>query len=156
MLSRKAEDYLEAIYNITEKKGYARIKDIASELQVKPPSVSEMMDRLAEKDLVEYEKYSAVNLTEKGRKIASAVKTRHDTFTTLLEIILIPEEIAKKDACELEHHLHPITVEQFSKFIKFLKKAPMYPEWLNHFKEYCETGTYSLRNKEDEREELHY
>jgi DtxR family Mn-dependent transcriptional regulator len=43
MLSRKTEDYLEAIYNIIEKKGYARVKDIALELKVSSPSVTEMM-----------------------------------------------------------------------------------------------------------------
>ena len=45
MLSRKAEDYLEAVWVVTKRKGYARIKDIASELDVKPPSVTEMMKK---------------------------------------------------------------------------------------------------------------
>ncbi len=148
MLSRKAEDYLEAIYNITERKGYARIKDIASELQITPPSVTEMMGKLAKKGLVYYEKYSAVRLTEKGREIARTIKTRHDTFTTFLEIILVPNRIAEKDACELEHHLNSKTIEQFSKFVEFVQDAPLYPKWLNHFKEFCETGVHPTCEKE--------
>lgn len=142
MLTRKAEDYLEAIYTIAERKGYARIKDIASELHITPPSVTEMVQKLAKKDLVIYEKYSGVNLTEEGKAIAQTVKYRHDTFTTFLEIILVPKPIAEKDACELEHHLNPKTIEQFSKFVRFVKNAPMYPKWLTHFKEYCETGEH--------------
>ncbi|KYK33524.1 MAG: iron-dependent repressor [Theionarchaea archaeon DG-70] len=148
MLSRKAEDYLEAIYNIAERKGYAQIKDIASELQITPPSVTEMMGKLAKKGLVHYEKYSAVKLTEKGREIAKTIKTRHDTFTTFLEIILVPNRIAEKDACELEHHLNPKTIEQFSRFVEFVKDAPLYPKWLNHFKEFCETGVHPACKKE--------
>jgi DtxR family Mn-dependent transcriptional regulator len=142
MLSRKAEDYLEAIYNIIQRKGYARIKDISSELGVTPPSVTEMMGKLAQKKLVIYEKYSGVNLTKKGEKIAKTIKYRHDTFTTFLEIIMVPSPIAQKDACELEHHLNTKTIEQFSKFVEFVKNAPMYPKWLNHFKEFCETGMH--------------
>lgn len=144
MLTRKTEDYLEAIYNVTERKGYARIKDIASELHITPPSVTEMVQKLAKKNLVIYEKYSGVNLTEEGKAIAQAVKHRHDTFTTFLEIILVPTDIAEKDACELEHHLNPKTIEQFSRFVKFVKNAPMYPKWLTHFKEYCKTGKHPV------------
>lgn len=142
MLSRKAEDYLEAVYNIMQRKGYARIKDISSTLQVTPPSVTEMMGKLAKKNLVLYEKYSGVKLTKKGESIAKTIKYRHDTFTTFLEIIMVPQDIAEKDACELEHHLNPRTIEQFSKFVEFVKNAPMYPNWLNHFKEYCKTGVH--------------
>jgi DtxR family Mn-dependent transcriptional regulator len=133
MLSRKAEDYLEAIYNIAQRKGYAQIKDISSELHVSPPSVTEMMGKLAKKDLVTYEKYSGVNLTERGAGIAKTIKNRHDTFTTFLKIIMVPNEIAEKDACTLEHHLNSKTIEQFSKFVKFVKNAPLYPKWLHHF-----------------------
>lgn len=144
MLSRKAEDYLEAIYNIMQRKGYARIKDISSTLHVTPPSVTEMMGKLAKKNLVLYEKYSGVKLTKKGESIAKTIKYRHDTFTTFLEIIMVPQDIAEKDACELEHHLNPRTIEQFSKFVEFVKNAPMYPKWLNHFKEYCKTGVHPV------------
>ena len=46
MYSRSFEDYLEAIYNIILKKGYARTKDIAAELNITPPSVSAMLKKL--------------------------------------------------------------------------------------------------------------
>jgi DtxR family Mn-dependent transcriptional regulator len=149
MLSRKTEDYLEAIYNIIQEKGYARIKDISSTLEVKPPSVTEMMGKLARKNLVLYEKYGGVNLTRKGEEIAKTIKHRHDTFTTFLKIILVPKRIAEKDACELEHHLNPKTIEQFSQFVKFVKDAPMYPKWLDHFREYCETGRHPECEQKD-------
>jgi len=148
MLSRKTEDYLEAIYNITEKKGYARVKDIASELKVSSPSVTEMMKKLSDQGFIVYEKYSGIILTEKGRKIAKGVKKRHDIFKNFLEIILVPEHIANKDACIMEHHLNPKTIEQFSKFVEFVKNAPIHPEWLKHFKEYCETGKYKCEHRE--------
>jgi len=99
MLSRKAEDYLEAILNITERKGHTRTKDIALALNIKPPSVVEMLKRLDDMGLVEYRKYEGVRLTPKGRAIASVVKDRHETIRAFLEIIKVPEKIADKDAC---------------------------------------------------------
>ncbi len=142
MLSRKTEDYLEAIYNIIEKKGYARVKDIASELKVSSPSVTEMMRKLNERGFIVYEKYSGITLTDNGRKIAEGVKKRHVIFEGFLEIILVPGDVASEDACTMEHHLDPKTIEQFSKFVDFVKSAPVSPKWLEHFKEYCKTGKY--------------
>jgi DtxR family Mn-dependent transcriptional regulator len=142
MLSRKTEDYLEAIYNIIEKKGYARVKDIALELKVSSPSVTEMMRKLNERGFIVYEKYSGITLTDKGRKIAKGVKKRHVIFEDFLEIILVPGDVASEDACTMEHHLDPKTVEQFSKFVEFVNNAPVSPKWLTHFKEYCKTGKY--------------
>ncbi|MBU7042319.1 MAG: metal-dependent transcriptional regulator [Theionarchaea archaeon] len=138
VLSRKAEDYLEAILNITERKGYARIKDIAHELGITPPSVTEMVSKLDKKKLVLYEKYGGVRLTEKGRDIASTVKRRHETFNKFLKIILVPTEIAEKDACILEHHLNSKTIKQFSQFLQFIENEPSYSQFIHQFEKFCE------------------
>ncbi|HIE32192.1 MAG TPA: metal-dependent transcriptional regulator [Methanosarcinales archaeon] len=142
MLSRKAEDYLEGILNITEEKGYARIKDIAVTLGVRPPSVVEMVDRLNKKGLVEYRKYDGVKLTEEGKDIALSVKDRHDIIKSFLEIINVPEKIADEDACTMEHELHTITTTQIKNLVIFVKNAPEYPEWLKHFEEFCASGEH--------------
>jgi len=148
MLSRKTEDYLEAIYNIIEKKGYARVKDIASELRVSSPSVTGMMRKLNERGFIVYEKYSGITLTERGKKIAEGVKRKHVIFEDFLGIILVPKDIVSEDACTMEHHLDPKTIEQFSKFVDFVKSAPVSPKWLEHFKEYCETGKYECEHED--------
>jgi len=142
MLSRKAEDYLEAILNITEEKGHARIKDIAITLGVRPPSVVEMVNRLDKKGMVEYRKYDGVKLTEEGGKIALIIKERHDIIKAFLEIINVPEKIADKDACTMEHELHAITTTQIKNLVIFVKDAPEYPQWLEHFNEFCTTGKH--------------
>ncbi len=147
MLSRKAEDYLEAILNIAEKKGYTRVKDIASSLSVKPSSVVEMVKRLSDMALIEYRKYDGVTLTPKGRDIARVVKDRHDTISVFLEIIKVPKEIANKDACIIEHELEPETIEQLKNFVHFVKSAPDYPQWLEHFETFCKTGVHPCEER---------
>jgi len=149
MYTKSMEDYLEAIYCIIERKGFARTKDIARELEIRPPSVTEMLKKLSNRGLVRYEKYAGVTLTREGEKVARVIKLRHDTLKRFLSILLISDKTANEDACELEHVLKPETIEQLTKFVRFVEKAPMYPRWLEHFKEYCRAGAFECEHCKD-------
>ena len=143
MIGRREEDYLEAIYNIVHRKGYARTTDISDALDVKPSSVTEMLQKLDSKCLIEYRKYEGATLTEKGHKVGKAVKGRHDALLALLKLLDVPEPIADKDACTMEHGLDPVTIIQLKKFISFVKHCPKgTPECLERFKEYSKTGRF--------------
>jgi DtxR family Mn-dependent transcriptional regulator len=148
-VSGRVEDYLRAVYEIIGQKGYARVKDISRELEVKPSTVVEMMRKLCNRGFVVYEKYGGITLTSQGRDVAEAVKMRHDTFKKFLEIILVPEDIAAKDAHVLEHRLDSKTILQFTRFVEFINRATAtdHPKfirrWMEQFKKYCkrkETG----------------
>jgi len=123
-VSRKTEEYLEAILNISLKKGYARTNDIAEELCIRPPSVVEMIQKLDLMGFVIYRKYEGVTLTDKGKKIAETVKDRHETLLSFLELFRVPADIATKDACKMEHELSPETITQIRRFEEFLKEHP--------------------------------
>jgi DtxR family Mn-dependent transcriptional regulator len=144
IVSERAEDYLRAINKIIEQKGCARIKDVSEELNVQPPTVVEMMKKLHNRGFVVYEKYGGVSLTSRGKGIVEAVKKRYDTFEKFLKLILVPGDIALKDAHVLEHLLHPKTILQFTRFVDFITHAsakgrPKFVErWMEQFKEYCE------------------
>ncbi len=142
MLSRKAEDYLEAILNTAEAKGYTRVKDITQALDVKPSSVVEMLKRLNDSGHVIYKKYEGVRLTPKGKAVATIVKDRHETLRAFLEIIKVPLALADKDACIMEHELDSKTIEQVKCLVNFVKSAPDYPQWLEHFEIFCATGVH--------------
>ncbi|MDH5754316.1 MAG: metal-dependent transcriptional regulator [Candidatus Bathyarchaeota archaeon] len=143
-VSGRIEDYLKAVYEVVEQKSYVRIKDISKELEVRPSTVVEMMRKLHGNGLVVYEKYGGITLTPRGREIAEAVKKRHDTFKKFLEIILVPEDIAAKDAHMLEHQLDPRTIRQFTRFVEFITQATAtkHPKfigrWIEQFRKYCE------------------
>ncbi|WP_406657007.1 metal-dependent transcriptional regulator [Methanolobus sp. ZRKC2] len=125
MLSRKAENYLKAIMMIESEKGYARIKDIAVIMNVRAPSVTEMMKRLNKEGYVDYVKYGSINLTAKGNNVALIAENRHDYLKILLrDIMKVPEKIAEKDACVLEHELHDITIEKMKIFVNSKKRLP--------------------------------
>ena len=118
MASEEIEDYLKTIYNLSSEKGYARIKDIASKLKIKPPSVSQMMKKLSKLGYVECERYGGVKLTSKGKNAAKGIKKRHELISEFFKCIGVPPKIADEDACRIEHHLHPKTMKQLVKFIK--------------------------------------
>jgi DtxR family Mn-dependent transcriptional regulator len=141
-LTGRTEDYLRGLYDVVERKGYARIKDIASEVGVQPSSASEMMKKLDRVGLVVYEKYGGVTLTPRGEEAAKAISKRHETFTRFLQIILVPRDIALKDAHVLEHQLTPETILQFTRFVDFIDQSTERPgiigRWRELFKSYCE------------------
>jgi DtxR family Mn-dependent transcriptional regulator len=147
MLTRKAEDYLEAILNITEAKGYARVRDIALVLKIKPPSVIEMVKKLDKKGFVVYKRYDGVALTPEGEKIGRMIKYRHDTIKAFLEIIKVPRSIAEEDACTMEHNLDPKTIEQIKNLVEFVNTAPDSPEWLKHFEIFYKTGEHRCEER---------
>ena len=139
MVSTEVEDYLEAIYSLSLKKSYARTKEIAIALKVKPASVSQMVRKLGRLEYVEYETYGAIKLTKKGKKIAREVRRRHELVSKFLKFIMVPPKTAESDSCRIEHHLHPKTVNQLLKFVEFAA-AEENSEWLRRFKIYCKTG----------------
>jgi len=142
MLSRRTEDYLEAIYELSDKRGFTRVKEIAEKLGVKPATVSEMLERLAKEGYVVHKKRLYVALTEKGREVAKNVRERREILVRFLIMLGVPKEIAEEDACTIEHVLHPETVKQLKNFVRFVEECPLDPKWLKHFKEFCETGVH--------------
>jgi DtxR family Mn-dependent transcriptional regulator len=136
----RAEDYLRAIDKIIGKQGYAGTGDVAAELRIKPASVFEMLSRLQKQGLIVHEKYGSVTLTKKGQNIANVINKRHETFLKFLEIILVPHDIAIKDANILEHKLDYKTIVQFSKFVDFmtLERPGVIKKWREFFKYYSD------------------
>ncbi|MDF2954872.1 MAG: Mn-dependent transcriptional regulator MntR [Candidatus Alkanophagales archaeon MCA70_species_2] len=149
--TERAEDYLEAIYDLISKKGYARIIEIAERLNVRPPTVTEMVKKLSEKGLLVHEKYRGFTLTAEGERIARAVQKKHETIANFLRILGVECEIAERDACRIEHNVHPETLERLTKFVEFVQNAPQQnPEWLEHFEHYVKTGEHKCKAKPDD------
>ena len=120
----REEDYLEVIAELVELKGYATALDISRFMNVSPPSVTKMLQKLDEKKYLEYEKYHGINLTNRGKQVADTIRRKHSTLLEFFEILNIGKEIANQDTEGLEHHLNPKTIRQLRKYITFLKSNP--------------------------------
>ena len=111
------EDYLEVIYELVQRKGYAITGDICDYLNVSPPSVTKMMQRLHETEYLVYEKYKGINLTNKGTDVAQGMRQRHGILKEFFIILGVDEETAHRDAEGIEHHLEPKTLEKLENFL---------------------------------------
>jgi len=127
------EEYLEVIYELISEKGQARVSDIAARLRISPASVTEMVQKLKKNGLVTQVRYSPIKLTEKGTKIAEIVRRRHDILKAFLQLLGINEEVAERDACEIEHNVNQETVKRLTSLIEFIQNTPESQEWFKNF-----------------------
>jgi DtxR family Mn-dependent transcriptional regulator len=137
-LTIKEEDYLEAILNVSREKGYAKTRDVADELKLSPPSVVEMFTKLDRKKLVVYRKYEGVTLTNTGRTTAERIKYRHDVLVGFLRLISVPEDIAIKDACFMEHELNAETIQKIKQFVEYVNISKSAQIEMKRFTESCQ------------------
>lgn len=100
------EEYLEAIYSYNEKGQLAKNSDLAKKLKVAPPSVTQMVQKLAEEGLVEYVPYKGASLTGKGTALAQKVVRKHRLLERFLHDVLgIGLNKVHEEACRMEHGL---------------------------------------------------
>ena len=116
------EDYLEVIYELIQRKGYATTIDISNYLNVSSPSVTKMVQRLDETGYVRYEKYRGITLTEDGASVAQGIRNRHSLLVEFFKIIGVEDSIANVDAEGIEHHLHAETLRKLEEFMKSMKR----------------------------------
>lgn len=104
-IQKSAEDYLEMIMMIGEKKGNVRSIDVANEMGVTKPSVSVAVKRLRENGYIKMDPDGVLHLTEAGSEIAGRMYDRHKMLTEFFVSIGISPEVAREDACKIEHDL---------------------------------------------------
>ena len=120
----RVEDYLEVIYHLVHDKGYASTVDIAEKLGVRPPTVSSMLQRLAARDYLIYERYRGIRLTEKGERIGKSVIARHSIISELLMMLGVEDKVAYQDTEGIEHHVQPVTISKIEGLVDYLRKNP--------------------------------
>ena len=109
MLSDVMEDYLKAIYQLErERDDGSRIKtsEIAAELEVTSPTVTSMIEKLEERELVDRKKYHGVTLTKEGETVALEVIRHHRLLESYLtEHLDYDWSEVHEEADRLEHHI---------------------------------------------------
>jgi Mn-dependent DtxR family transcriptional regulator len=126
VLTPSMEDYLEKIYELMNDKGYARVSDIASSLEVQPSSVTKMLQKLDENEYVTYEKYRGIMLTSRGQKLGKLMKERHHMLEDFLRMLDVGEETIQRDVEGIEHHVSPKTQSSLQALVLFFAENPNY------------------------------
>src|SRR5690554_5301750 len=125
-LTQSEENYLKEIYHLEElEKGTVGTNDLASRMQTKASSVTDMIRRLAEKSLIKYEKYKGCELTDKGRREALKTIRKHRLWETfLVEKLNFGWEEVHEIAEQLEHIQSVKLTNRLDEFLNFPKFDP--------------------------------
>ena len=116
------EMYLKAIWHIKEKNEPVKISVIATMLNVRQPSVVQMLKKLNEKELVEYNK-AGVILTETGEKIGSSMMRNSRLLEVLMDSAL-KVEIDEEMVCGIEHHMNIQFTDALCTMLNHPRKCP--------------------------------
>lgn len=135
------EDYIEQIYMLIEDKGYARVSDIAENLQVHPSSVTKMVQKLDRDQYLNYEKYRGLILTAKGKKIGKRLVYRHELLEQFLQIIGVNSENIYEDVEGIEHHLSWNSIDRIGDLVQFFEGNPECIELLRKVQQQNEEQT---------------
>ena len=140
-LSENMENYLEAILDLEKTNKVARAKDIAERLKLQKGSVSGALKVLKGKKLINYEPYSFITLTSKGKKIAESIHRRHRVLNDFLQNVLqLDTERAENVACRMEHTIDDETLERLIVFIEYINSCPRTGDgWLDSFIDFIKT-----------------
>jgi Mn-dependent DtxR family transcriptional regulator len=122
LTSPKMEDYLEVIYELLKEKGYVKSKDISRILNVKASTVTIMLKALAEKKLINYEKYGGITLTEEGMKKAEEISRKHKIIIDFLLLLGVDEKQANLEAEGIEHIISDETLRKIEKLYNLIKE----------------------------------
>ena len=116
VIHESAEDYLESILVLQQRRGQVRSIDIVNELGYSKPSVSIAMKKLRENGYITMDADGSITLNESGMAIASRIYGLHKTLAKLFMQLGVTPEVASEDACKVEHDLSEETygcIQQF-------------------------------------------
>ncbi len=117
-----AENYLETILILRERLGEVRSVDIAKEMGFSKPSVSIAMKHFRENGYVTVDGAGHIWLTEAGEEIAERIYERHRVLSRMLIAIGVSEDVARADACRIEHDISDETFQRIKEQLRILEE----------------------------------
>jgi DtxR family Mn-dependent transcriptional regulator len=126
MLSFTEENYLKAIYSLSDGGSKAVLtNEIAESMNTKAASVTDMVKKLSNKDLISYEPYYGVKITKQGKSEALMVIRKHRLWETFLVDTLHFTWDEVHDVAEQLEHIHsPLLIEKLDAFLGFPTADP--------------------------------
>ena len=117
-LYKSAEDYLEQILILENEIKHVRTIDIANSMKLTKQSVHRAIKNFKENELINVDSNNFISLTEKGRNIAQSVYDRHILLTNFFIKLGVSKDIAREDACKIEHDISNESLQAIEDFLK--------------------------------------
>jgi len=116
-ITEAMEDYIEMIYRKTIESSSISIKDLSNYLNVRPSSASKMANRLKDCNLINFEKYGLISLTDDGKYIGKYLLYRHEVLTKFFKL-LNKDDYKLEQVEKIEHFIDYNTIRNIEKFIE--------------------------------------
>lgn len=118
-MNKSTEEYLEALYTLTQDDKTASTAAISKRLKITPASVTEMLIKLADSGYVNYSPYQGATLTPKGLEVAEKMTRKHRLLERFLhDVLKVGNDRVHDEACEMEHVLSDKTARALCQTLK--------------------------------------
>lgn len=117
-LTNSLEEYLKTIYILANTEKQIRVTDIARKLGISKPSVNRALNNLKDIELIEYETYGDIKLTNQGIETAKDIVKRYSTLKLFLtEVLEIDKDVAEIEAKSMKHAISEDTEQKLEAYI---------------------------------------
>jgi DtxR family Mn-dependent transcriptional regulator len=124
-LTPALEDYLEAIFQLGQKHGEARVNAIAEAVAVHKSTVTAALKRLVAEGFIRHQPYGAATLTARGKSEAERISRRHRVLADFLrDVLLLDAKMAEENACRMEHVLDSKAFERLRLLAEAIRECP--------------------------------
>lgn len=124
-LTPSMEDYLEMLFRLTRETTYLRLADLGAALNVQPPSVTHMIQRLADAGFVNYRKYGILELTDSGRDLGARLLERHRLLETFIRFLGVRTNTLK-DTERIEHIISDELMSRIIDVVEYIRENPLW------------------------------
>lgn len=118
MISKSLEEYIKTMYILKQQNGNVRVTDIANKMNCTKPSVNKALHSLKNNNLVNYETYGTIELTEEGENLARKIIETYDiVYLFLKDVLNLEEKQAENEAEKVKSVIEDNTVNKLAKYV---------------------------------------
>lgn len=118
MISKSLEEYLKTMYILKKQNGNVRVTDIANKMNCSKASVNKALYNLKDHNLVNYESYGTIELTDEGEDLSKKILEAYDiVYLFLKDVLNIDDENAEKEAEKIKSSLTDNTINKLAKYV---------------------------------------
>lgn len=118
MVSKALEEYLKTMYILKKQKGNIRVTDIAEKMNCSKASVNKALNNLKANNLVNYETYGTIELTDEGENLSKKILEAYDIIYLFLKDVLnLDEKLAKNEAEKIKSVISDDTINSLAKYV---------------------------------------
>jgi len=118
MISKSLEEYLKTMYVLKKQVGRIRVTDIAEKMNCTKPSVNKAINNLKVANLVNYESYGTIELTEEGEDLAKKVLEAYDiVYVFLKDVLNLEKSEAEIEAEKIKSTINDNTINSLAKYV---------------------------------------